>query len=336
MPFRDIVGHRRLVGLLSRAVAGQTLPPSLLLAGPEGVGKRRLALALAEVLNCEAPVTSGPLAVDACGRCEQCRRIGRRVQPEVIVLEPDEKGSIKIDTIRAVNERVAYRPFEGRRRVVVIDAAETLQPEAQNALLKTLEEPPDGTVFLLVTSMPDVLLATVRSRCPLLRAGRLTAAEVVEVLTRDHRVPERDARAVAAISDGSAGAALRAASGEVADARATAVRVLQEVARSAGPQQRIGLAKTLVGKKSGAAERDALAVLLRAMAALLRDVTVLSTRADARVLANVDLGPGLEGLARTFDSRRGVRAFTAVSRALSALDRNANAKIVADWLVLQI
>src|SRR4051812_6104762 len=103
MPFRDIVGHRRLISLLSRAIARQTLPPSLLFAGPVGLGKRRVALAVAETVNCLAPrMTPDPLVPerDACGECASCKRIARGVHLDVIVIEPGDSGSIKIEQVR--------------------------------------------------------------------------------------------------------------------------------------------------------------------------------------------------------------------------------------------
>src|ERR671922_2994892 len=99
MPFRDIIGHRRLVSLLSRAVARDTVPPALLFAGPQGVGKRRVALAVAEALNCLTPVADAVFERDACGTCAACRRIARGGHPDVITLEPGETGSIKIETV---------------------------------------------------------------------------------------------------------------------------------------------------------------------------------------------------------------------------------------------
>src|SRR5690606_13121338 len=118
----------------------------------------------------------------------------------------------KIEPVREVIDRAAFRPFEGRRRVVIIDEADALVPAAQNALLKTLEEPPTGSVFVLVSSLPDALLDTVRSRCPRLRFGPLAPADVVAVLMRDHEYPEPDARAAAAEGQGSVGQALSAQS----------------------------------------------------------------------------------------------------------------------------
>ena len=124
MPFRTIVGHRRLVSLLSRACARDTLPPSLLLAGPAGVGKRRTAGAIAAALNCLQPLSTPELERDACGECTACRRIGRGVHPDVIALEPGDTGSIRIEQIRDVIDRAGFRPFEGRRRVVIVDRAD--------------------------------------------------------------------------------------------------------------------------------------------------------------------------------------------------------------------
>ncbi len=336
MPFRAIIGHRRLVSLVSKAIARQTLPPALLLAGPPGVGKRRTAVAVAQALNCLTPVTTES-GIDACGACASCRRIERGVHPDVIVIEPGDSGTIKVDQVRETIDKAAYRPFEGRRRVVIVDEADSMVDAAQNALLKTLEEPPSASVFLLVSSLPDALLATVRSRTPRLRFGVLTPADVAAALMRDHRYEEADARAAAADADGSIGRALEARSVDLTDARTLAQRLLEQAARISDPARRIESARELTGKKSsGASERNQLAVCLRVLASLLRDLGILANRADPGSLANADLQAPLSRLAATFDSERSMRAFGAVDRALAALDRNASPKVVADWLVLQL
>ena len=337
MSFRSIVGHRRLLALLSRAVANNALPPAMLLAGPAGVGKRRIAIAVAQALNCLQPRTSGDFASDACGDCASCRRIGRGVHPDVILIEPGDTGSIKIDQVRDAIDRAGYRPFEGRRRVVIIDEADSLVDAAQNALLKTLEEPPSASVFILVSSIPDALLPTVLSRCPRLRAGALRPSEVATVLMRDHAYSEADARAAGAESDGSVSRALASQSVDVADARAAAQHLLEEVADLTDPVRRLDAAKDLTGKKAtSAGERDQLAAMLRSMATLLRDLGILATRANPESLANADLAEDLGRLAARFGSERSMRAFGAVDRALAALERNASPKVVADWLVLQL
>jgi len=230
-----------------------------------------------------------------------------------------------------------YRPFEGRRRVVIIDQADALVAAAQNALLKTLEEPPSSSVFILVTSRPDVLLPTVRSRCPDLRFRPLAATDIATVLVaRKHS--ESEARAVAATADGSVGQALQASAGELVEARDIAQRVLAAAASARDAGSRLEGAKELLPKSGGRPgfERDYLATNLRAMASLLRDAEVLATEADAAALANADVRPALEKLAKGYGGERGVRAFGAIDEALVALDRNAGVKIVADWLVLQL
>lgn len=337
MPFRDVVGHTRIVSLLARAIARETLPPSLLLAGTAGVGKRRVAMALAAAVNCPTPRTSDGLERDACGECPSCRRISRRVHPDVIVITPGDTGAIKIEAVREVIDRSGYRPFEGRRRVVIIDDAEALVPQAQNALLKTLEEPPSASVFLLITASPDALLATVRSRCPRLRFGDLAEADVARVLVRDHEYAEGNARAAAALGEGSVGRALSAESTGAEEARDTAVRLLQESARATDATRLVESVKGLVAKKgSSSGEREQLAAVLRVAASLLRDLGLLAVGADAVTLANADVRSVLDGLTRAYDAPRSARAHAAVYRALDALDRNASPKIVADWLVLQL
>ena len=329
MPFAQIAGHRRLLELTARAARRGTLPPALVFGGPEGVGKRRAAVALAQLVNCAAPTEEA----DACGVCPSCRRIARGVHPDVLIVEPGESGSIKIDQVREAIERSAYRPFEGRRRVVIVDEADAMAAEAQNALLKTLEEPPSSSMFVLITCRPDVLLPTVRSRCQRLRFGRLAAAEVASVLERDHEYAADAARAAAAAADGSVGRALDGSSDEYTDARDAAAALLAGVAASADPRSRIDSARGLAG---GAPDREGLARRLRAAASLLRDLGILLSRADERGLANADLKPLLARLSKAFDGERTLRAFSAIDRALDALDRNASPKIVADWVALQL
>jgi DNA polymerase-3 subunit delta' len=340
MPFRDLIGHRRLIGLLGRSVRRDSLPPSLIFSGPRGVGKRLAAVATAQALNCIAPLHSDSpdnLELDACGVCAACTRIARNVHPDILMVEPGDSGSIKIDQVRDIVDRAAYRPFEGRRRVVIIDDADALVPAAQNALLKTLEEPPASSVFILVTSRPDALLQTVRSRCPRLNFQPLSAADIAVVLeARGHSAA--DAHAVAATADGSVERALQASAGDLVEARDVAQQALEEAAGARDPRRRIEGAKTLLAKTGagGAEDRGQLASHLRAMESLLRDVELLATRADARALANPDVQPALERLARTYGGGRGMRAFTAVDRALEALEGNAGVKVVADWLVMQL
>jgi DNA polymerase III subunit delta' len=372
VPFRTIAGHSRLLSLLSRAIARDSMPPAVLMAGPAGVGKRLTATAVAQAINCLQPITppgpprtdspaqrdpactgnaartesaaqrdtasaTGGLERDACGECAACRRIARGTHPDVVTIEPGESGSIKIEQLRDVIDQSQYRPFEGRRRVVIIDEADAAGADAQSALLKTLEEPPSASVFILVSSMPDALLPTVLSRCPRLRFGPLTPGEVAHVLRRDHGYSEQDARAAAADADGSVGRALQSQSDDLTGAREDAERILQAAARDSDPVRRVKLALDLMeGKRTPAEDRNRLAVRLRSLGSLLRDVGIIASRADRAMLANADLEPRLEQLSASFDPERSRRAYAAVDRALAALERNASPKVVADWLLLEL
>jgi DNA polymerase III subunit delta' len=327
MAFREIAGHRHLLELMAGAATRGTLPPSLIFAGPEGVGKRMAAFALAQLVNC-----LHPLVDDACGTCASCTRIARMIHSDVLLIEPGDTGTIKVDQVREAIERTGYRPFEGRRRVVIIDDVDAMMAEAQNALLKTLEEPPASSMFVLVTPRPDMLLPTVRSRCQQLRFGRLTADEIAGVLTAAHEYSAAEARAAASVADGSVGQALEGAADELVEAREAAVDLLQRVAGAADPRRRLDGAKVL----AGAGDRDELRRRLRALASMLRDMSVLGARADAHHLANADLIADLRRLAGSFDPERSTTAFAAVDRALEAVDRNASPKIVADWLAFQL
>src|SRR4029079_12580303 len=179
-----------MLSLLARVIARDSMPPAVLLAGPPGVGKRLTAVAIAQAINCLQPQSRKAFERDACGECASCRRIARGGHPDLIVVEPGDSGSIKIEQLRDVIDRSQYRPFEGKRRVVIIDEADAAGDDAQSALLKTLEEPPSASIFILISSVPDALLPTVLSRCPRLRFGPLTPAEVARVLVKERGYSE--------------------------------------------------------------------------------------------------------------------------------------------------
>jgi len=333
----SVAGQRRLTGLLSQAIARGTLPPTLLFEGPPGVGKWRVARAVAAALNCLAPVRSASgLLIDACGTCRSCDRIARGVHVDLITLEPDDRASIKIDVIRDLLDRSGYRPFEGRRRVAIVRDAETLEGAAQNALLKSLEEPPPGTVFILTTAVPGALLPTVLSRCMRLRFGRLSAAEVAGVLSREHGMTPDIARAAAALADGSVGQALAFESADLSALRELAMHLLQQTASTGIAATRLQAAAALVGPPRKERSRQEIAVILRMASSMLRDIELLNTGSDQTALANLTLADALGALARPFAGARARAAFVAVDRALDALARNAGTKVVAEWVSLQI
>lgn len=338
MTLSEIIGHRRLTTLIARAIERDSLPPALLFAGPPGVGKWAVARAAAQAVNCLERVTSsGDLPVDACGTCRSCDRMARGVHVDVIMLEPDDKASIKIDIVRDMLSRTAFRPFEGRKRVVLIREADTLEIASQNSLLKSLEEPPPGTMFILTTAVPGALLPTVRSRCMRLRFGRLTTGEVAAGLMRDHDYSDEDARQAAPLADGSLGQALALVDNDLSMFRELAMGLLQRTAGRGDAQSRVQAASAVhTGGSKKERTREDVALVLRLMASMLRDVEAINAGADRAVLANPLLTPDLEALARAYSGDRARSAFGAVDRALTALERNAGTKVVTEWLAVQM
>ena len=339
MPFRDIVGHERVTTRVACAVARDTLPPCLLLTGPGGVGKRLLATAIAQALNCGAlRGDASGLALDGCGTCSACRRIAGGAYPDVLVLEPGEGGAITIDQVREAIEQVGYRPFEGRRRVVIVDDADLLVPAAQNALLKTLEEPPGRSQFLLVTARPDMLLDTLRSRCPCLRLGQLGVGEIAAILT-GRGTDEQVARPVAAAAGGSVGRAVQMTLRDRQESREAAIGLLRSVSAARDAKARLAGARDFAAgrgsKRAPAADRQELRERLRALAALLRDVALVAAGAGEQP-ANADLDGSLRELAAMWTGARAPRAFAAVGEALDAVDRNVSPKVVADWVACRL
>lgn len=339
MPFRDVAGHKPILKLLASAVARDSVPQSLLFSGPEGVGKFTTAVALAQAVNCRKRGGDG----DACGACPSCNRIARQafndeeLPSDVEIVRPGDTGSIKIDQIRDALEHVTFRPFEGRKRVIIVDQIEAADGPPQDALLKRLEEPTSGSMFILTTSQPDALLPTVRSRCYQLRFAPLADADLVRVLVDEHQIAEREARALAAVCDGSIGRALAQSSGELADARDVAWQLLATAAQTQNPAQRLAVARTAAAAPSSRIkDRDALAARLEAAAAFIRDMQVLAPGGDRALLTNADMADDLARLARVYTHERGLAAFAAVDRALNALGRQANTKIVADWVALNL
>ncbi len=315
---------------LARQVASGSGAHAWLLLGPSGSGKLVAATAMAAALNCRVEPRVG------CGSCSSCARVLRHRHPDVHHVVP-EGPLIPVDVIREqVVPEAARSPFEGLVKVFVVQEAERMNPPAQNALLKTLEEPPPASTFVLITVRPDVLLPTVRSRCQRLRFGRLAPGDVAAVLRRDHGFADDAAHAVGALADGSVGQALAGETEAYTEARQKALTLLRMAASSADPRRRLAAAKVFGGDWGGKVEREELARRLRLLSSMLRDLGLLGSRVDEKAMANVDEAANLRGLLASFDRDRTIRAFLAADQALAALDRNASPRIVADWLALQV
>ncbi|MBZ0157274.1 MAG: DNA polymerase III subunit delta' [Alphaproteobacteria bacterium] len=177
MALREIIGQERALRILFGTLRRNRVPSAVLLSGDTGIGKMRTAVNYAKAVNCLSPVED-----DCCDHCPSCRKTDAGVHPDVILLLPEE-GEIKIDAIRRLEEVLSLRPFEGRRKVVIIDDADAMNLNAANAFLKTLEEPPSDSLILLIASNPDGLPDTIRSRCITIRLYPLSGEGCRKVLS---------------------------------------------------------------------------------------------------------------------------------------------------------
>ncbi len=211
MPFHHIIGHDRPIMWLQTAVQTDHLGHAYLFHGEPAIGKRQTALALSQLLHCESP--QDDLAPDACGTCQSCHQVEQAIHPDCLFIQPEDsqkqQPKIKIDQIRAIEHLAIYRPLIGSHKICLIDEADTMTLEAANALLKTLEDPPDHCLFLLISSRPEHLLPTIRSRCIALRFS-LLPVDAIETYLRTHSsMDSNNAKLVASFTEGRLGHALQ-------------------------------------------------------------------------------------------------------------------------------
>ncbi len=229
MGFSDVIGHKRQIEVIRRSIATRRLPPAYLFHGEEGIGKRLVAVQLAKALNCTSP---GP-DFEPCGGCRDCRNIDSGCHPNVsfMSLETNEKTGklrqeIVIDQVRAAQEFLALRAVGSGGKALIVDAAHLMNEEAANAFLKTLEEPPEGSNVVLVTSRPGSLLPTIISRCRSVGFAPLGEADVARALTEMRSMDGGDALMVARMSGGRLGSALDTDPEELRKRRAAFLDVL--------------------------------------------------------------------------------------------------------------
>jgi DNA polymerase-3 subunit delta' len=203
MPFDRIAGQEKAILILRNALRNGRLAHAYLFIGPEGVGKRLTALTLFKAMNCQSP----PEPVDCCERCPSCVKVNSSNHADLILVEP-EGEAIKIDQIREMQKRLRFRPLEGGRRACLLDSADCLNEAASNALLKTLEEPPQETHLFLITSRPHRLLSTILSRCQWVKFKPLVPAQIARILQEDQGLEGDKAHFYASLAGGSAGQAV--------------------------------------------------------------------------------------------------------------------------------
>lgn len=329
-----LYGQERLVAEFQRAVVAGPRH-SYILTGPSHAGKRTLAIAFAKAMNCAQPPELG----EFCGTCSVCRRIDRGVFPDVTLFDLSTQAerernsgknlTLTIATIRDISSQIAYRPSESRWKIIIVDDVESMQETAQEAFLKTLEEPPSYTVIVLLTPDADLLLPTIRSRCVAVRM-QVVAEGVIRGALSERGVADEAATHIAALSDGRTGWAITAANDRsmlergLADERDSAGWVM------ASRYQRLLLAWAVAeefGKDRESVFRKLLATQRLWRAALYRRHGV----AGVGALADAEL-PSFGAASLTGLSI--VRALTSVDECIADLEANVRPRLALQTMVL--
>lgn len=354
MTLGEIPGQAVATGLLLRALAAGRLPHALLFQGAEGTGKADAALALAAAIQCEA---GGP---DACGECGPCLKVRKNLHPDVLRItrlpkretaapadEPEEdegeddadgkelRRVITVDQIREMAEHASFAPREGRARVFVIDPADRMNVAAQNALLKTLEEPPGGATIVLVSSRPHALLPTVRSRCLAVRFRTMTSSDLASLLVARGMGPE-EARERAALAEGRPRIAL-ALDRDAQDARRARreeILLAIEAAASARPEDLARL-PSLAASCAGESEESFLEALDLA-GSLLRDASRLAVGSPVSALVHADLAARIGALGERLGRSRAADLVRCVERMRDDLGLNLSRSLLAEALLASV
>jgi DNA polymerase-3 subunit delta' len=327
-----LFGHDWAVEHLRKAMQSHRIRHAYLFTGVEQVGKRTLATAFAAALNClniQFDPSGSPLDPRPCGECASCRRIISGNHPDIIWAQHDPAtGALKIEEIRVIIRQLALKPFEARYRIAILPDFDRAQPRAQDALLKTLEEPAPRALMLLLTAQPAAVLPTITSRSQVVRLRAQSADTVRAALVASGADPDQ-ADLLARLSAGRVGWALSALhQPDTLDKRTRALDLLDQVLAS-NRAERFRYAEDFAKDK----DKQVLNTLLSLWMSFWRDL-VVSFHNHQLPLVNIDRADRLAALRAALSSRHALRALDATQSALRSLDTNASPRLIIEVMFL--
>lgn len=349
MGFSSFLGNAATVTHLREAVRAERFPHSLILAGPKGAGKYTLALMLTQAMNCLEPTESDGLP-DFCGHCRNCTRIAEAADlearvaeavearealretdkretriliqphPDVLIVPPDPPQLlIKLGQVRQAIHAAYYRPPNEARRAFTIFTSSAFMKEAENSLLKLLEEPPEHTSLILLTENPQELLPTIRSRASIHRLGALAPEEMEALLAERRReLNPRDRALVARLAEGAVGRALGFDLEAYLASRQDALTILQTALRDPDYSRLFHATETY---RAGAEGQEKTLALLRALSGLLEDLLMV-VAGTPELIRNQDLAGEIERMGRTLNLDWISAAARAVGHVQQGMRRN--------------
>lgn len=361
--FSTFLGNERAVAALRGSLKSGRVPHALLFTGPKGVGKFTLARIFAQAANCER------LVGDACGECETCKRIGlladpqrlleqglaergesadaatvERVplilqsHPDVWALVPDPvrlkspvaRPTLRVGQLRAVQRAAYFQPM-GKRRVFILDGAETMRWDVANVFLKILEEPPGSATLILTAPSPYSLLPTIVSRCMQFHFAPLPQADVEKILKEQTDRKPAEIKLAAQLSEGSPGLAFEMDVEASANRRLQALRILERAAQGQGFSQLFADTSALAKDREASFEEQ-----LNIFYGLLTDLLELTSGIKEPLLRNVPLTKQLTALSKLIDTRWVMRAMTGMDELAAGARRNLNRQLGLDALAASL
>jgi DNA polymerase-3 subunit delta' len=322
MSFSDIIGHTKQLESLRLALAAGRLHHAYLFLGPEGVGKRTVALSLAKSIHCDEAKN------DFCGRCANCARIAGHNHPDVRLIKPlAGTKEISIQQIRDLEKELNFRSFSGKRKIVIIDPAALMNIPAQNALLKTLEEPPQDSLLILLAATGGNVLPTVRSRCLRIAFAPLPRERVADYLISKRGTSPEKARLLAAMSMGSLGTAVSLDDSALLEMRRGWIEALSSL--GAGDyRSAINAAEAL------SADREESLQFLEWLESWYRDVLVYRITRDTAALINLDMLAQIEKHAAAHSLGKLLEVLRLAAGATARIQRNLNRRMIFEDILV--
>jgi len=319
LSFKDIKGQDKAVSFLKSVLENNRFSQAYIFFGPNGVGKKLTALNFAKAFNCAIPVGQRP-----CDACVSCRKIDASNHPDVFLLVPEkEDASIKIDQVREVIKNISLKAYEARKKVYIIDDAHLMTPEAQNALLKTLEEPPSDSVLILITDNMESLFSTIVSRSQVVKFFPFAVAEVKDILTQVYKIDAVKAHILAHISSGMLGEALRQNDEDFFKKRSRIIKGLED--------------RTFFDWEFEGLSRPDLKLYLDVMLTWYRDILIAKTGlTEEAAFVNIDKRDAVLNEAARADFAFLDSIIKQIISTNSFLEQNANPKLAMSVLGLQI
>lgn len=317
-----LLGHDRLLSFLERTAKEGRPAHAYLFSGPEGVGKKLAALRFACLLNCPDRRN------DPDDSCPVCTKIVEGKHPDVRVENP-EKGMIRIEKVRNILAAFRFAPIEARYRVIIIDDAHLMNRSAQNALLKTLEEPPAFAVLILISSKPSLLLSTVRSRCRRLAFGSIPQESVASILVQKG-VNRDKASVLASMSCGSPARALEMEQGNF-------MKLREQIIGAFAHAEDMGIRGALELSAAVSSDRPTAVRAIDIACTWIRDVLMEQIGADGIEKVHVDLLDRISEAAQHQSSEQLISVYEELLRAaeLVEADINVNRNLVTDVMLLK-